>query len=132
GCVDLIADLLEHGGRALGGEDAGHRDLVFADAEAPGGVNRFEQRVFVLALHRLPESAEGLGRLDSRSRLIPYATCHDQRVARVLVEQLVGFDVQCVRLWIPHDLINAQNAWRLTRMTERAAEADHKASVAGG
>ena len=57
----------------------------------------------------VPEVLELLARLDRLAVRVMHAAGDDQRVARVLLEQFVGLDVQGVRGDVPDHLIDADD-----------------------
>ena len=119
--LDLIADLLQRRGDGLGREEARRHDVRVS--MLPGAL--LHHSVIVVAMVAGAE----LSRLHRFALGVAHAIGHDQRIARVLLEQLVGFGVHSVRLRIPHDLVDADFVAERAA-AERAAEADQEHAVA--
>src|SRR4029434_10692320 len=76
-------------------------------------------------------SPEGFGCLYWCARLVAQPPGHDQRVAGVLVQELVRLDVEGVGERVPHNLVDADDcAGRIATVIQRAAETDEEHRVA--
>jgi hypothetical protein len=77
------------------------------------------------------ESPESFSRFDRVTQTISYPAGDDQGIARVLVEELVWLDMQCIGESIPYHLIDADDLSAAVATAERATKADEKDRVAG-
>jgi hypothetical protein len=115
--LDLGTDLQQVGADALGREHAERDGLLARRARGVPGIEQClavvgERAVLGLAeVQVVAETAEVAG-LDRVAGGIAHAVGDDQQVARMLFEQLVGFDHQRLRGDVPLDLVDADLAAR--------------------
>ncbi len=87
--------------------------------------------MLVFAVHRLTEAAERLRRLHCVAVGVLGAVRHDQGILRVLIQELVRFDVQRIAGRIPHDLIDTDHMVAVLLVIHRVAEIDQEDILAG-
>ncbi len=78
----------------------------------------------------LTEALKRLGHADRRSGGVAYRAGYDERITRVLLEELVRFGVKRVGPWIPDDLIDADLPPAAVSSVDRIPELDQEDGLA--